>query len=485
MTASVLPNSADLAGVAASYGMPPPRFVTLRDPANKTMGRAVERTIMALGRRPMPWQRYVADVGGEVNSCGLFVYPLVIVTVPRQAGKTTLDLAQSVQRSLQAPNRKVWHTAQTGQDARKKWRELAEEVTASPLRDLVAGRAQRSNGAEALRFVNGSILRPHPPTRDSLHGEQSDTNNIDEAWVFTEEEGSDLMQAILPTQLTRPGAQTWIWSTRGDAHSTWFHNLIAEAAAGAPGVALFDFGIPDDADPTDVETIARYHPAVGHTVTVDSLRGLMAPMSAGEAARAFGNRATGAGERLIPPGPWNTARHTEPTPAGRPAYGIAVSSDGAMGALVAAVVDDAGVPWVEVVEHRPGRSWLVDRVQALVDRGAGIAGDRRGPAAPVLDQLDIAGVELLPTGGTDFAAACQDFLDRFADPAAVRVRHRAHAGLDAAADVASRRNYSDGSWVLSRTRSAGDIAPLEAAVWAVWAALRNPTPIPAPFFRFA
>jgi hypothetical protein len=74
----------------------------------------------------MPWQRYVADVGGEVDERGRFVYSLVIVTVQRQAGKTTLKQAQAVQRAAQGPNRRVWDTAQTGQDARDKHREFAD-----------------------------------------------------------------------------------------------------------------------------------------------------------------------------------------------------------------------------------------------------------------------------------------------------------------------------------------------------------------------
>jgi phage terminase large subunit-like protein len=208
------------------------------------MGPAVARVARALGTPLMPWQQYAADVGGEVDERGRFVYSLVIVTVPRQSGKTTLMLAQSVQRCLMRDRARAWHTAQTGQHARKKWRELAEAVTTSPLRELVAGTPRKAAGSEALVFVNGSELRPHPPTRDSLHGEQGDHNDIDEAWAYDEIQGADVMQAIRPTHATRPGAQTWVYSTRGDRSSTWFHGLIEQGYAGLPGVALFDFGIP-------------------------------------------------------------------------------------------------------------------------------------------------------------------------------------------------------------------------------------------------
>lgn len=448
------------------------------------MGPAVARVARVLGTPLMPWQQYVADVGGEVDERGRFVYSLVIVTVPRQSGKTTLMLAQSVQRCLMGERRKTWHTAQTGQAAREKFRELADAVTSSPLGELVAGKPRKAAGSEALTFLNGSALRPHPPTRDGLHGAQADHNDVDEGWAYDEIQGDDVMQAIRPTHATRPGAQTWVWSTRGDRSSVWFHNLIEQGYAGLRGVALFDFGIPDGADPTDIDVIARHHPALGYTIEREFLEAEQVGMSdkPGEFARAYGNRSTGAAERVIPLEPWEDARTTATLPSGRPAYGIAVASDGSAGALVAAVLDHLGRPVLEVVEHRPGRSWLVERVVELVDKGHGIAVDRRGPAAPVADRLELAGVELLPLGLTDATAGCQDFYDRVTDPAGPRLLHRSSELLDDSLDVAERRFVGDGGWAWKRNPHS---APLEAATLAAWAVARNPEPEAAPFVMFA
>jgi phage terminase large subunit-like protein len=436
----------------------------------------------------MPWQQYVADVGGEVDDRGLPVYSLLLVSVPRQSGKTTLDLAQSIQRCLAAPRRKVWHTAQTGQVAREKFREVVEDVESSPLSSLVNQKLTRKgNGDEQLVFVNQSRFRPHKPGRDALHGEQSDLNNIDEAWVFDDLAGADLMQAITPTQLTRPGAQTWVWSTRGDRSSTWFHGMIDAIKAGAiPRAALFDWGIPEDADASDLQVIADHHPAFGHTVTMDSLRAAHANFATDPTgwARAYGNVPSGNAERVIPLDAWTDAGTTDPVPAGRPAYGIATSADGGMTAIAAAVLSPDGIPWVEVIVHRAGRSWAIEAARSLADAGQGVAIDRRGPAAPVADQLDLAGVDLLPMGSTDYAAACQDVFDRITHPDGPRIRLRAHEALDTAADVAGRRTISDGGWIWSRTRSTGDVSTLEAATLAAWAVLRNPAAEEAPFVVF-
>ena len=87
----------------------------------------------------------------EVDAAGRHTFSLVVITVQRQAGKTTLLGANNIHRCLTGPRRKVWRTAQTGQDARKKWIEVADAVRA--FRD-------RFNLPVSDRFaVRGSIDR--------------------------------------------------------------------------------------------------------------------------------------------------------------------------------------------------------------------------------------------------------------------------------------------------------------------------------------
>lgn len=460
----------------------PPRYATPRDLTRRSTGPGVAKVARALRLPPMPWQLYTVTVGGEVNSCGRYVYPLVVVSVPRQSGKSALMLAKKVHRCLAAPEQRTWFTAQTGKDATDLYREFVGRLLRSPLAEFVHGKPAFRGGSECLTFTNGSTLRPFAPGREALHGKQSDDVDIDEGWAFDEAQGADLFQAITPTQATRPGAQTWIWSTRGDAGSVWFHKLIDRGLLGDEGVALLDWGIPVGLEPT-LENVAAHHPAVGHTQTLDSLRAAQVTMAdkPAEYARAYGNQATGARELVIPADAWEAGRVEVDVPPGRPAYGVAVAHDGSAGALVAAVAGPDGVPVVEVLEHRPGRSWLVAAVLDLRDSGQGVAVDRRGPAAPVADQLELAGVELLPLNSIDYAAACQDLWDRLCDAAALedgpRFHHRSHPALDAAVDVAARRFLPEGGWVWSRKASGGDVSPLEAATLAARAVAHTPAPV--------
>ena len=65
-----------------------PKYATRRNPANPTFGARIAAVAAYLGGSLMPWQRQVADVALELdpNDPGAWRYPVVVVTVPRQAG---------------------------------------------------------------------------------------------------------------------------------------------------------------------------------------------------------------------------------------------------------------------------------------------------------------------------------------------------------------------------------------------------------------
>jgi hypothetical protein len=266
----------------------------------------------------------------------------------------------------------------------------------------------------------------------------------------------------------------------------WFHGLIDRGLAGDPEMATFDWGLPVGV-PATVENVAAHHPAMGHTQNLNSLRAAAVTLagSPGQYARAYGNQATGGRERVIPTDAWDDARVDEDLPAGRPAYGVAVweprNGGDVSGSVVAAVIGPDGVPVVEEIETRPGRDWLVARVRGLQDAGQGVAIVRNGPAGPVADKLELAGVQLLPVTALDYTVACQDLWDRLCDADArrdgPRVRHVDSPVLDDAAEVAGRRFIGEGAWVWSPKASTGDTAALEAMTLAVRAVARDEPPV--------
>lgn len=443
-----------------------------------------------LGTPPMPWQEYCADVIGELDDRGLPRWSLVVISVPRQSGKTTLILAVCVHRMLTGARRRIWSTAQTGQKARRKWLELVEviETDQFPLAKLF--KAKRAAGNEQLILPKlQSTFSPHPPTEDSLHGEQSDLNFIDEGWIFDDAQASALMQAIVPTQATRPGAQTIVVSTRGTAASTWFHGLVAKAKLPGSKIALIDYGIEPGDDPTDLDVVAAAHPAYGYTVTMDSLIAAKDQLAPSEFARAYGNRETGARERVLPLESWESAASTDVIPAGTPVtFGAAVDFERTETAIVAAAMVD-GYPILEVVDVRPGTGWGAARLAELTAKHNSPAPwvDSIGPAATLANDLELTGLSPAKFGVRDLTAACADMWDRIVATdddgiAAPTVKIRPHDALDLAAELVTKRRVGE-AWAWGRRTSAGSIAALDAATLALYGELHRPPPPISPMIR--
>lgn len=481
-------------------GAPAPKFATVRDPEAPTLGTLQRRfadvwlgpvpVCLGCGARHglMPWQGYVADVAGELvqdPATGLWRprYPMVVCTVPRQAGKSHLAMAQVGERCFSVPAFRAWYTAQTGGDARDQFLKFADEtLEGTPLASVV--RTLRGNGHEAMTFPNLSTLRPHPPTEGAMHGKQSDRSDIDEGWAFPDFHGQQILQAIAPTQLTRPMAQTYVWSAGGTAASTWLAELVARGRAGDPGMAYFEWGIPDDLDVSDLEAVAAYHPAVGHTMDLAAMRNLrtLLPNDA-DFARAAGNRWTEVIGGAIPADQWKDARHLGDMPEGLTGWGAARAADGSHVAVVAAVRLPDGSTLVELVDVLPAYGAAAE-VHARVGTDT-LAVARSGASGPLADELELIRPDgddrLLRVTTQAEAAACGGVSDALEARA---WKFRPHPELDRAREVTGRRRTAGGGFVWAATAEGAPIAALEAATWATHA-LRHRRPTGMPETRWA
>lgn len=141
-----------------------------------------------LGTPFMPWQRHVADVAYELDDRGALVYREVVLTVPRQSGKTTAILAAAVHRCLATPQfgprNKVLYTAQTRKDAREKFEDDIIEGGLKQSRKL-RGRftVHLVSGSERVRFTNGSRFAIESTTEKTGHGGTLDLGFVDEAFA--------------------------------------------------------------------------------------------------------------------------------------------------------------------------------------------------------------------------------------------------------------------------------------------------------------
>jgi len=429
-----------------------------------------------VGRPLMPWQRHVADVALEVGPDGRFAYRTVIVTVPRQSGKTTVFGMVMEQRALRTTRGRVWFTQQSGKDA-VDWLLNEHVPMMAPLAALFTVR--RAAGSVHIRWPTGSLVRPFPPTPAGLHSKISDLVVVDEPWAFDLIRGRQLDQAIVPTQATKPNAQVWKVSTAGDATSTWWLGTVEAGRAAAlsgrtDGVAYFEWACPDDLDPCDPDSWPVFHPAYDRTIGHPAMVAALELLGPDEFARAYGNRWVSTTARVIPAAAWLAAadaRQAMPTP-GAVALGFDAAVDRSDAAIVAAWVDGATVR-CEVADWRSGVGWVTDRLRELVERWrpTAVMFDAAGPALDVADAAERAGLTVAPVKAHDFAAACAGLLDAvIAEPPTVR--YRPHQALDDAAAAATRRALGD-AWAWGRRQSSTSLSPLTALTVARWAALHS------------
>ena len=271
-----------------------PRWATPATPSRANLARAIQKTAVVLGFETslgpglMPWQDEVNALTTELDAGGRFVYRQVVLEVMRQQGKTVDLLSMMVARALRRPGTMISYTAQTRLEARKRlidvwWPRIVRSKLYPRYVDI-----RRGSGSEALLFSNGSMLGLVSNTQTSGHGDVLDLGVIDEAWA---QEDDHLEQAMRPAMMTRD-AQLWIVSAAGTEKSAYFKGKVEDGRARAE-MGLTDTGCyigysaADDEDPADPAVWRWRMPALGITVTEETVKADLDLMTLAEFRRAY------------------------------------------------------------------------------------------------------------------------------------------------------------------------------------------------------
>jgi hypothetical protein len=475
----------------------------------------------------MPWQDECAAVGCEVES-GLPAYRLVLVTVPRQQGKTTLFLSWQVNRCVSPrwvqPQRSAF-TAQSGKDARDKWLdELFPLIRRSPRLKPGAGivaRIYEGMGNEYIRFNNGSLIRLLSTSESSGHSKTLHQAVYDEIWHDTDNRRE---QALGPSMLTVEDAQKLMCSTAGTSASVVLDRYMelgraAVEADSGHGICYICYSAPDGWDPADEESYFSFMPALcpdppcrcgggrwRHTVTLDTIRGERDSMEPDEFARAYGNIPDRSGGRSggemglwAVPAADGGCLDSRSQISGQVALAFSVAPDnsrwpGATSVAVAGRRAD-GLGHGEMPDPvRDGTAGLVDRLCELADRhdpcvtvlnGVGAAGafekelkERGFVVVPPGKPVPAGKRRLQIVGMREYAQACGGLAD---DVKNGRWRHLGHPPLDAAVAGARAKPLAD-AWAWSHSASKADGSPLEAVTLARHGFMTHGVTAPPQFF---
>lgn len=458
----------------------PPRWATPRNPGRPTLGPRVAQVAKLLGKPLMPWQRLVADVALEIDpATGLLAYRDVVITVPRQSGKTTLMLAVMVHRALgfRLPQ-VITYTAQSRIKAREKWEDEHLPILASsPLKGRY--RVRKTTGNEAILWSNGSKHGIEAPTDKAGHGPVLDLGIVDEAFA---REDSRVEQAMKPAMITRPSAQLHVLSTAGTAKSSYLRAKVNSGrmrceAGVVSTAAYFDWSAPDDSDPADPATWAACMPALGIVradgtgVRVATIQAEFDTWELPDFRRAYLNQWLDAFPEewlVISQGDWRAL--TDPRSVAVDPVAFAVDMNPERDAVSVGIAGRRpdGLLHVELVHPRPSLDTVVGRVAEMAARWnpcAVVVDPAAGnPAASLITGLEDAGVEVLKPSAREVVQGCGQFYDAVMGAG---LRHLGQPDLDAAVAAAVQRPLGD-AWAWARKHATGDISPLCAATLAAW-----------------
>lgn len=421
----------------------------------------------------MPWQRYVADVALEIDpETGRLVYREVILTVPRQSGKSTLILAVGTHRSLGfGPRQTIRYGAQTRNDARQKWEDdYVEILESSALKKLF--HVRKTNGNEAILWNNRSRWGITANTEKAGHGGTLDLAFLDEAFSQVD---NRLEQAFKPAMVTRQNAQFWVVSTAGTDASVYLKDKrdrgrkLVESGI-TKGVAYFEWSAPDDAAPGDREVWRACMPGLrcnGGIIEEDAVEADFNTMKLVEFQRAYLNQwpDRNAVDPVIPASVWQglidqTQQIVDPV-----VFAVDANPERSAAAIAVAGRREDGLGQIEIVDARPGTGWVVPRMAELNERHKPAAWvlDPAAAAGAWLPSLQEAGVEPVLVTGREMTQACGAFYEDAVERQAFR--HRDDDRLTAALFGARKRDLSD-AWAWHRRNSSIDISPLVAATLA-------------------
>lgn len=459
-----------LSSSASRHREAEPRFCTPRTTSRETLGPAIALIAERLGKPLLPWQRLVADIGGEILDDGRPAYREVVFTVPRQSGKTVLTLAWEIQRAIgwgRAQN--VVYTAQDGQAATKKMLQDQAPLLAPAKKQLLVSNIRKANGNVGFEFLNGSIIQPLPTTEDAGHGMSVHLAVKDELFADSDDRRDD---ALRPAMITIADAQVLACSTMGTEESIPWNALVERGRRAAEsqrtsGVAYFEWSADADADPADPATWWSCMPALGHTVSESDValewESAASVGNENKFRRPYLNQQTKADDRVIPATVWGEVCDPNVEPSGSMVLAVDCTPERSAGAIAACSAGE--VPLVALVDYRPGVAWLVERVAELAQRrSAPVVVDARGPAGSLVGELERAGVRVISAGSSDLVPASGQFYDAVL---AKSLLVRREPALDAAVAAAVRVSSGD-AWRWGRRNTQSDVSPLVAVTLALW-----------------
>lgn len=468
-------------------------------PATSRGFLATEFATDILGIPPLPWQRWLFIHALELLPDGRFRFRTVLVLVARQNGKTKIVEIKNLFKMFVLGVPLVLTTAQDLDTAEETWasaKDIIEdhEELAPELEEVVL-----VNGKKTLKLTSGSRWKVRAASRRGGRGLSGDDVGLDE---LREHLNWDSWAAVTKTTTARPHAQIWAYSNAGDNRSVVLNDLQAKGRAAAlnpakasPGTGLFEWSAPDDIrcdcdrKPGDLhgpdcrmrdpEAWAQANPALGYTISVETLQGFLdSDPDETFLTEHLCVRVPDLGGRAIDVGQWAKLLDQDSHRAGDVALAVDISPkrDYAAIGVYGPRADLLG--HIQLADYRPGTGWVVERLTELKrELNPVTIAMATGTYKSMKPDLTAAGMtvpedadtpkrgDLIVLSAADMSAACGQLLDAVREST---IRHIGQPPLDASVSGAKTRESGDTvAW--ARKNAEADTCPLVVVTEAQWA----------------
>lgn len=451
---------------AALRGVQTPRLLSLpAETATQFAGDEAVELAASAGLNLDPWQQLVLRKALGERLDGKWAAFEVGLVVPRQCGKGSvleaLELAALYLADPDEPPPLILHSAHEFKTSAEHFRRMRVLIDDNPHLSKRVRIVRTASGSESIELHSGARLRFVTRSGGSGRGFSADLMVVDEAFNLT----AEAMAAMLPTLSARPNPQVWYTSSAGMPASTQLARIRERGIAGGSRLAYFEWSAEDGADLDDPAVWAQANPALGIRIPVEFVAGERQAMPDEQFARErLGIWAAASGDPVIDVALWE-ALSIGAQRMSRPVLSVEVALNRASATIGAAwhIKDRAHI---EVIEDRPGVGWVVDRVAELYRKydSSSVVLDVGTEAAVLVPEMETKGLRVSKVGTKERVAGCGNWYDASVSE---RLTHSGDPALTNAITNARWKNVSEGARVLSRRRSAGDIAALYAVVLAL------------------
>jgi hypothetical protein len=443
-----------LAGNADLSRMPsdasPPRLFSASHP--RAVGSFAPRFIAWANERMAPWtlrwwQELVLDRALEHDEQGHLVWRTVVVSTPRQVGKSVLVRETSLARAV-----------------------LGSDLFAEPQEIILASRTLtnatyihagcwswakdeglsllRRFGSERVGWPDGS--RWAVSSLDAIYGYSSSMVMCDESWDL---QPRTLTSGVLPVLSARRSPQLWLLSTAHAAATDVMPQARVQATREGSSTMLAEWSAPPGADLDDIET---YRLASPHW---DDVRAELigSVLGTADVGTQFGNRWMVDETASVAPGwpaGWSECARVSGGPPGGCVVAVEADLERATFGVAAAAADGLNVRvWARVLDDDLAALQLIRQWQpSLVLIGASLH-DRLAPMMQC--ETRKAGLTETKLGTPTLQAAVRD--RRIAHDHDPKVAEQVAGAVVASAE----------SGPLLTARRSGPISGIKAAAWAV------------------